>query len=685
MRYLLGAVLAAVSVGQVAADSYFWPNNTFSPDNQLSAGCQGALLADVACDPYLLQLTNTDSYGSLNGTGNNYYTTVCTAACKTALTNYIANVSSHCSADPQPFNGYPATWQGTAVFASYNMTCLKDSSTGQFCQDYFATLPDSTTGDLDLSNFTTTQLCNTCIYSLFRQIQGTPYSNYQSGLVGDWQAIQQRCAVSGPTVVQPLDTNVTDVPNTVPKGLPVDVPCISGQTYTVAAGDSVQAIAQAKSVATGTLIVLNNLLPDGSDLQAGQTLCLPQTCTTRIVQSGDTCLSLSSSINQPWQVFLAWNPTVNPVCTNLIAGRSICMSQPGQAYSGTTIPGATATKTAIYATSTVAPPGAVASGTTLSCGSWYKVLPGDYCQLIALNQTIDLALFEAINPSINTGCSNLVPGLYYCVEPTEGWNASASTSPTPTATLPPPTTVPSGTTNACYRWYVIQSGDSCSLIEASFGITFAQLQGWNPSLKSDCSNLLLGEAYCVEGGTAVTATATSTSTFATPGAPTPSGTTGQCFVFHTVVSGDSCFAIEQTYGITMAQLQAWNPQLASDCSNLLLGDAYCVSGVTPSSSSTGVPSTTTAFATPGAPTPSGTTSRCFQYHTIVSGDTCFGIEQTFGITMAQLQAWNPQLASDCSNLLLGEAYCVQGAAAAKVKREAVVERAGGPMGMPRRS
>lgn len=26
----------------------------------------------------------------------------------------------------------------------------------------------------------------------------------------------------------------------------------------------------------------------------------------------------------------------------------------------------------------------------------------------------------------------------------------------------------------------------------------------------------------------------------------------------------------------LAQLQAWNPQLASDCSNLLLGDAYCV-------------------------------------------------------------------------------------------------------------
>lgn len=29
--------------------------------------------------------------------------------------------------------------------------------------------------------------------------------------------------------------------------------------------------------------------------------------------------------------------------------------------------------------------------------------------------------------------------------------------------------------------------------------------------------------------------------------------------------------------------------------------------------------------------------------------------------MAQLQFWNPSLAADCSNLFLGEAYCVHGA------------------------
>jgi hypothetical protein len=38
----------------------------------------------------------------------------------------------------------------------------------------------------------------------------------------------------------------------------------------------------------------------------------------------------------------------------------------------------------------------------------------------------------------------------------------------------------------------------------------------------------------------------------------------------------SCALIEQNLGITMAQLKTWNPQLADDRSNLLLGEAYCV-------------------------------------------------------------------------------------------------------------
>lgn len=48
----------------------------------------------------------------------------------------------------------------------------------------------------------------------------------------------------------------------------------------------------------------------------------------------------------------------------------------------------------------------------------------------------------------------------------------------------------------------------------------------------------------------------------------------------------------------MAQLQLWNPSLLSDCSNLALGEAYCVNGAQQVSSST--PVTVSATATTAA-------------------------------------------------------------------------------------
>ena len=85
--------------------------------------------------------------------------------------------------------------------------------------------------------------------------------------------------------------------------------------------------------------------------------------------------------------------------------------------------------------------------------------------------------------------------------------------------LPPPTATPQGkwismiqvgflgfadaikgTTAKCYAWHIVTPGDSCANVESSASITLDQLRKWNPDLKADCTNLLLGEAYCVKGG-----------------------------------------------------------------------------------------------------------------------------------------------------------------------------------------
>ena len=57
---------------------------------------------------------------------------------------------------------------------------------------------------------------------------------------------------------------------------------------------------------------------------------------------------------------------------------------------------------------------------------------------------------------------------------------------------------------------------------------------------------------------------------------TDSVSTGACKETYTVVSGDYCYKIWVEYGITEAELYAWNPSLDSAC-DLAIGQVLCVS------------------------------------------------------------------------------------------------------------
>ncbi|OCL09298.1 carbohydrate-binding module family 50 protein [Glonium stellatum] len=77
---------------------------------------------------------------------------------------------------------------------------------------------------------------------------------------------------------------------------------------------------------------------------------------------------------------------------------------------------------------------------------------------------------------------------------TTGGNASPANtvgSASPSAQKAP------GASASCKGWYTVQSGDYCAIVEQKFGITMAQLMGWNTQLSGDCSNLWLGYSYCV--------------------------------------------------------------------------------------------------------------------------------------------------------------------------------------------
>lgn len=98
--------------------------------------------------------------------------------------------------------------------------------------------------------------------SLFRQIQSTPYSNYDDELAVTWANVQKKYALTYPTAVQSLQTNVTSRFGFATPGAGYTYGCLTGKTYNVQAGENCETIAEKSDISTGTLISINQLLPD---------------------------------------------------------------------------------------------------------------------------------------------------------------------------------------------------------------------------------------------------------------------------------------------------------------------------------------------------------------------------------------------------------------------------------------
>jgi LysM repeat protein len=179
----------------------------------------------------------------------------------------------------------------------------------------------------------------------------------------------------------------------------------------------------------------------------------------------------------------------------------------------------------------------------------------------------------------------------------------------------------------------------------------------------------VGNSYCVEQNwgipvetpTTTTTTAAPTSTGNGIQTPTPiqDGMTKDCNKFHLVVSGDGCTSIQSKYGITFAQLLAWNPAIGGNCQSIWLNTYVCV-GVIGATTTTSSPPTTTTGNGIQTPTPiqDGMTKDCNKFHLVVSGDGCTSIQSQYGITFAQLLAWNPAIGGNCQSIWLNTYVCV---------------------------
>ncbi|KAI9162744.1 LysM domain-containing protein [Paramyrothecium foliicola] len=240
-----------------------------------------------------------------------------------------------------------------------------------------------------------------------------------------------------------------------------------------------------------------------------------------------------------------------------------------------------------------------------------------------------------------------------------------------------------GSSSLC-TWWIDHRGDQfCRSIPDAWAITMEQFLWWNPSISADCGNFPSGFSYCVEAWEdvpGVTTTnpgpttgasssqqpiITSTSTTAGNNIPTPEpvqpGIPANCDAFHKVKSGDGCGAIASTYGISLAQLLAWNPEVGSNCQSLWLDFHICVSivGVEPTKPQ---PSATSTAPNNGVATPDpiqpGMVGNCDAFHKVKSGDNCAALASTYGVSVSQLTTWNTEIGSNCQLMWLDYHICV---------------------------
>lgn len=153
-------------------------------------------------------------------------------------------------------------------------------------------------------------------------------------------------------------------------------------------------------------------------------------------------------------------------------------------------------------------------GTVANCGKYVEIASGSDCNTIVLANGITLDSFYAMNPSINANCTNLLADYDYCVALVNGTSIITSTttttsvsgagSATSTASststfVAAPTQTVTGTTDECYEWYVVQSGDNCYAIYTEYDITFEYFRELNTYIDEACDNLWPDYAYCVNG------------------------------------------------------------------------------------------------------------------------------------------------------------------------------------------
>lgn len=230
-------------------------------------------------------------------------------------------------------------------------------------------------------------------------------------------------------------------------------------------------------------------------------VCLPAPCTLQQVPEGATCDSLaaaftSTNLTVTTAQFLAWNPNVNGLCDNLLAGDLVCSDPPGGSYipppppagavNGSSYtrggnPGSDAGDGTGLSPSGVGSnaPSPTQSGIVVDCDRYDQPTDGEGCEAFAQSHNItsgSLYKWNTILGHNGADCgSEFQLGYYYCID------AGGAVPPVPSPHQ-------DGIADNCDSYAEAKDGEYCSLFADEHNITTANLYAWNTVLGSNGEN-----------------------------------------------------------------------------------------------------------------------------------------------------------------------------------------------------
>ncbi|KAH6654671.1 hypothetical protein BKA67DRAFT_691661 [Truncatella angustata] len=558
---------------------------------------------------YSSQLINPNVLYTWGGLTGDELDELCTEACLASIAFYRSGVLEACADDvytDTPINSteYIAGTATLGTIYNYDLTCLKDSVTDEYC--YLIT------GNGTDYNVTASNPCGTCGLEPF-WLQMEDARMYDESLAAEYEVLASSCSVTA-ALTTPTAVLLSN-PNTIVNNSTTTTSTCTGSAIAVPTGLTCDEVAKKYSVGTSQLLS-DNSLPAGCVGWPNDAteLCIQNTCQTYLAQESDTCTSIALTNNITVTQLVTWNPFIDPQCVNCDynVGHNICVSSPlGYEYPVSTVTDVSGTT----ATSAAASSSNTGPESNADCGSWYLVQEGDYCSLIPVSQGISLDNFFFLNPEVNSNCTNLYHGYHYCVEAVGSISTCAGYGGTFTVTSTSATITEAGTTV-----YVSALSTAASPI-------------YNFST--------------------------------TASLPLASGSVSDCFnVFENTYSELSCVGFARWQGVPLDNLILWNPSTSTantssnyDCV-LQNNIAYCAASYDNTSNYT----TTTVTSYTPAPTNATTnaTTECLSWYETVDGATCQHILDQYEITLAAFYEWKPAVGEDCTNLWVDASYCVLG-------------------------